>query len=173
MNHCECGHPGYHPMVHLTLGDTSACVDVEISELVLACWELEIQTAESCQDFLDPHGDDVAPEMFLSFRTMADHLLFATFVIEGGPPTPMFERVIGIAPRGDGPEWDMAIRLDTAAWDGAEPADPPLAGVSPTVTFPPADMAETVSRLRRGALAYPDEAARLALLERLVGRAAR
>jgi hypothetical protein len=48
---CErCGgRANEHPVRHIEHGPRSACVDVDIADLVLACWEAGIATNESCQ----------------------------------------------------------------------------------------------------------------------------
>jgi hypothetical protein len=43
------GQPNQHPVRHIEHGTHSACVDVEIADLVLACWQAGIATSESCQ----------------------------------------------------------------------------------------------------------------------------
>jgi hypothetical protein len=67
---CErCGgQANEHPVRHIEHGARSACVDVEIADLVLACWEAGIATSESCQS----HGKGSGARLvFLSMPMVA------------------------------------------------------------------------------------------------------
>jgi hypothetical protein len=44
------GQANEHPVRHIEHGARSACADVEIADLVLACWQAGIATSESCQN---------------------------------------------------------------------------------------------------------------------------
>lgn len=77
-----CGGDSDHPVVHVSEGGYSTCIDVEIADLVRACWRIGIRTAESCQ----AHGFDRGfQDMFLSFPDPSDYAKFARRVLEGGP----------------------------------------------------------------------------------------
>jgi hypothetical protein len=53
---------------HIEHGPRSACVHVEIADLVLACWEAGIATSESCQS----HGRSSGARLvFLSMPMVA------------------------------------------------------------------------------------------------------
>lgn len=104
--------------------------------------------------------------MFLSFQTARDHLLFGAFLIEGGSPSPVFLRIIGedvVVPR-----WSLTAEPSTAAWIGEHPADPPIADLYHSVTFPPADLEEAVNRVRAGGAKYPTAEDRRELIRRLL-----
>jgi hypothetical protein len=163
--HACGGQRSIHPTRHIHLGGQAACVDEGIAEFVFACWQVGLQTRESCQNFMHPDADRPA-EMFLSFATAADHLLFGAFLIEGGPPGPLLDRLLGHSR--DLPRWDLALSPSTSAWDGPDPANPPVADLWHSATFPPADAAEAMTRLQTGAAAYPDALSRAALLRRLL-----
>jgi hypothetical protein len=67
---CErCGgQANEHPVRHIEHGARSACVDVEIADLVLACWQAGIATSESCQS----HGKGLGTRLvFLSMPMVA------------------------------------------------------------------------------------------------------
>jgi hypothetical protein len=67
---CErCGgQANEHPVRHIEHDARSACVDVEIADLVLACWEAGIATSESCQS----HGKRSGARLvFLSMPIVA------------------------------------------------------------------------------------------------------
>jgi hypothetical protein len=161
----ECGGRSVHPVRHLRVAGQSACIDEGIADLVLACWQVGLRTSESCQDFLYP-DEEHEPEMFLSMATFADHLMLGAFLIEGGPPGPVLDRLLGHS--SDTPRWDLAARPSTAAWDGERPADPPRADVWHSVTFPPADLEDAITRLRNGAALYPTATERAQVVRRLL-----
>lgn len=114
----------------------AACIDEEVADLVLACWERGIRTTESCQ------GDGEEPT-FLSFERVEDLVRFATLVIEGGPRDEVF--LAAVETWG----WDF-IPLD-ASWVEREMPDaevPPVAGFLPCVNIPHSDIDGATSRLR-------------------------
>jgi len=81
------GCPSLHPVRHIQHGELAACVDVEVADLVLACWQAGITTTESCQSYQEQADGPPAPRgaelVFLSLP-MADAERFANALLHRG-----------------------------------------------------------------------------------------
>jgi hypothetical protein len=71
--HCQrCGgSKSRHPVRHIEHGQLRACVDVEIADLVLACWQAGIVTTESCQGHQPRAARATGPLVLLSMPITA------------------------------------------------------------------------------------------------------
>jgi hypothetical protein len=93
-----CGGDSEHPVIHVTEGANSVCIDVEIADLVRACWRIGIRTTNSCQAHSFKRGFQ---DMFLSFTDASDYTKFAQRVLEGGPrDDAVYHHMIGSVPGG-------------------------------------------------------------------------
>lgn len=102
------GCPSLHPVRHIQHGELAACVDVEVADLVLACWQAGITTTESCQSYQEQASGPPAPRgaelVFLSLP-MADAERFANALLHRGDQA-LHERMFGFdAPDG----WDLPM----------------------------------------------------------------
>jgi hypothetical protein len=118
----ECdGRPSLHPVRHIQHGKLAACVDVEVGDLVLACWQAGIATTESCQSYQDQPGGPPAPpgtELVLLSLPMADAERFANALLHSGDRA-LHQRMFGVdAP--DGWELPMLIPGEEVFWPGRE-----------------------------------------------------
>jgi hypothetical protein len=129
-----------HDSFHLTLGDTVAHIDVEMAELVTACWKFGIITTESCQGFdVNQRGET---EVFLSFGEVEDYVQFAHALLLGGPRDEFVEAIEGSWDWSCHPiEWDRDISGDRIT----------VPSMFVSVVFPLKDVAEAIERLRSGA----------------------
>jgi hypothetical protein len=91
----RCGSsPNFHPVRHIEHDRLRACIDVEIAELVLTCWQAGIATNESCQDYTELPGRPArasGPLVALSLPTAAAER-FANAVLHTGDVA-LYERM--------------------------------------------------------------------------------
>jgi DNA-binding XRE family transcriptional regulator len=145
---CErCGASlNLHPVRHIEHGELSACVDVEVADLVLACWQAGIATTESCQDYQElPPGAWLAPDdrhlVFLSLP-MADAERFANVLLHTGDEA-LYGRMFGLDA---GDAWDEPTLIP-----GEELYRPRVqirVAFEVSYVFPQAEVPLLISRLR-------------------------
>jgi hypothetical protein len=99
-----------HPYVLLTTPQGRLVeIDVDLADLVRACWAAGIRTDESCQDF----WEDESMVAFLSFPGVAHWRRFATLVTNGGPRDATYDRIIGYRA---GDPWDWRVYPVDLSW---------------------------------------------------------
>jgi hypothetical protein len=95
--YCErCGgSPNLHPVRHIEHGKLCAWIDVEIADLVLACWQAGITTSESCQSYGDLSGvrsERATSQWVFLLLPIADAERFANAVLDTGDVA-LYERM--------------------------------------------------------------------------------
>lgn len=127
-----------HDSLHLVRHGNPVHIDVQMVELIQACWEAGIETTESCEGFWEDQRDD--EDVFISFDHVSDYVLFAESILRGGPRDAF----------GD----DVALNWDWSChpieWDATKDEPTVVPGMFCSVVFPLSDVPEAVVRLRRG-----------------------